>query len=102
MMNKWSLLTLNRKLQTMLGRDPFYGNARFFSIKEARNLLGKALNGIDYSIRWSTTLYPRILLLKESRFPFGAFLGLAAKFNPLTSATIARDANLSELWNIEL
>ena len=81
MMNKWSLLTLNRKLQVMLGRDPFYGNARFFSIIDARNLLGKALNGIDYSVKWSTTLFSRILLLKKSRLPFGAFLGLAAKFN---------------------
>jgi len=72
---------LNCKLQVMLGRDPFYGNARFFSIKDAKNLVSKVLNGIDYSMKWSTTLYPRILLLEESRYPFGAFMGLAAKFN---------------------
>lgn len=80
-MNKWSLPTLRRKLQVMLGRNPFYSNARFFSIADAKKLAGKALNRIDYSVKWSTTVFPRILLVKESRLPFGAFLGVAAKFN---------------------
>jgi ubiquinone/menaquinone biosynthesis C-methylase UbiE len=80
-MNKWSIPALRRKLQVMVGRNPFYSNARFFSIKDVKYLAGKALNRVDYSMKWSTTVYPRILLVKESRLPFGAFLGVAARFN---------------------
>jgi ubiquinone/menaquinone biosynthesis C-methylase UbiE len=80
-MNKWSLPTLRRMLQVMLGRNPFFSNARFFSITDAKNIAGKALKRIDYSMKWSTTVYPRILPVKESRLPFGAFLGVAARFN---------------------
>ncbi len=80
-MNKWSLPTLRRKLQVMLGRNPFYSNARFYSITDAKNFMRKALDRINYSVKWSTTVYPRILLVKRSKFPFGAFLGVAVKFN---------------------
>jgi ubiquinone/menaquinone biosynthesis C-methylase UbiE len=80
-MNKWSLPTLRRKLQVALGKNPFYSNARFYSIRDGRNFLTKALDGANYSIEWWTTVFPRILLVKESKLPFGAFLGVAVKFN---------------------
>ena len=80
-MNKWSLPTLRRKLQVMLGRNPFYSNARFYSIRDAKNFLRKALRTMNYSMKWSTTVFPRMLLVKRSKFPFGAFLGVAVKFN---------------------
>jgi ubiquinone/menaquinone biosynthesis C-methylase UbiE len=80
-MNKWSLPTLRRQLQVMLGRNPFYSNARFYSIIDAKNFLTKALGQVNYTTKWSTTVYPRILLMKTSKFPFGAFLGVGVKFN---------------------
>lgn len=80
-MNKWSLPTIRRKIQVMLGRNPFYSNARFYSIRDARYFMCKALEMINYEMKWSTTVYPRIMLIKRSRFPFGAFLGVAVKFS---------------------
>lgn len=80
-MNKWSLPTLRRKIQVMLGKNPFYSNARFYSIRDARNFMGSALDRINYRMKWSTTVYPRLLLIKRSRFPLGAFLGVAVKFS---------------------
>jgi ubiquinone/menaquinone biosynthesis C-methylase UbiE len=82
-MNKWSLPTMRRKIQVMLGRNPFYSNARFYSILDAKRVLRKALGKIDYTLKWSTTVYPRILLARKSQMPFGAFLGVAAKFASL-------------------
>ena len=80
-MNKWSLPTLRRKLQVAFGKNPFYSNARFYSIRDAVKFLTKALDGVSYSMVWSTTVFPRILLVKVSKLPFGAFLGVAVKFN---------------------
>jgi ubiquinone/menaquinone biosynthesis C-methylase UbiE len=79
-MNKWSLPTIRRRIQVMLGRNPFYSNAQFYSIRDARNFIRNALNKIHYRMKWSTTVYPRLLLVKKSRFPLGAFLGVGVKF----------------------
>jgi len=79
-MNRWSLPTLRRKIQVMLGKNPFYSNARFYSIRDAKNFMRKALDRINYKMKWSTTVYPRPLLIKRSRIPFGAFLVVAVKF----------------------
>jgi ubiquinone/menaquinone biosynthesis C-methylase UbiE len=81
LMNKWSLPTIRRKIQVMLGRNPFYSNARFYSILDARDFLRRALGRINYRMKWSTTVYPRIMFIRRSRFPFGAFLGIAVKFS---------------------
>ena len=80
-MNRWSLPTIRRRIQVMLGRNPFYSNARFYSILDARDFVRKALKNINYGMKWSTTVYPRMMLIKQSRFPFGAFLGVAVKFS---------------------
>jgi len=79
-MNRWSLPTVRRVIQVLLGRNPFYSNARFYSIRNAKKFIQDALNKTNYSLKWSTTVYPRILPLRKSRFPFGAFLVVAVKF----------------------
>ena len=83
-LNKWSLPILRERIQVMIGRNPFYSNARFYSIRDATNLIENALGRINYRIKWATTIIPRILLIKRSRFPLGAFLGLAVKTNQVT------------------
>lgn len=89
-MNKWSLPSIRRKLQVLLGRNPFYKNARFYSILGAKVFLDKALNGTKYRTRWSATVYPRLFPLRRSRLPFGAFLGVAVRFDATGEAN-ARD-----------
>jgi len=79
-MNRWSLPTIRRWIQVMLGRNPFYSNARFYSIRDARKFIRNALDKMDYTMKWSTTVYPRLLLVRKSRFPLGAFLVVAVKF----------------------
>jgi ubiquinone/menaquinone biosynthesis C-methylase UbiE len=77
LINKWSLPTLRKMLQTKRGRDQFYRNARFYSIRDMKRKLRQKLKG--YSIKnWRTTVFPSIFgNLESSRFPFGAFLGIA-------------------------
>jgi len=82
-LNKWSLPTIRRRLQVMVGRNPFYRNARFYSILDAKRLLREAFDRISYRMMWSTTVYPRMLLVRRSKLPFGAFLGVALRFNSL-------------------
>lgn len=79
-MNKWSLPTIRRKLQVMLGRNPFYRNARFYSVLDAKKLLRRAFDRSRYTLRWSTTVFPRIVPVQRSKLPFGAFLGLILRF----------------------
>ena len=81
MLNKWSLPALQRKFQVMLGKNPFYRNARFYSIKDAKCLVRKALHEINYEMKWSTTIHPRLALSKSSKIPIGAFLAVAVKFS---------------------
>jgi hypothetical protein len=64
----------------MLGRNPFYSNAKFYSIINAKNFMRNALVKINYRMKWSTTVYPRPMLVRKSRIPFGAFLVVAVKF----------------------
>ncbi len=84
-MNKWSLPTIRRKIQVMLGRNPFYTNARFYSIRDAKRLLRTAFRQLNYELAWWTTVYPRILLIRRSKLPFGAFLGVVLNFESLVS-----------------
>jgi ubiquinone/menaquinone biosynthesis C-methylase UbiE len=80
-MNKWSLPTIRRKLQVMLGRNPFYSNARFYSILDAKKIVRKAFGNVNFAFKWLTTVYPRPTFIRNSKLPFGAFLGVAARFN---------------------
>jgi len=80
LMNKWSLPTIRRIIQVKMNRNPFYKDARFYSVLDMKRILKTAL-GDRYAIsKWSTTVFPRILGDEESsHFPFGAFLGIAVR-----------------------
>jgi len=79
-MNKWSLPTIRRIVQVKTGKNPYYKNAKFYSIMDMKRVLKDAL-GERYTIPlWSTTVFPKILGNTEvSLVPFGAFLGIAVR-----------------------
>lgn len=80
LINKWSLPTLRRIIQVKMGKNPYYRNAKFYSILDIKQMLKDAL-GDGYSISyWSTTVFPKFFgEIQSSLFPFGAFLGVAVK-----------------------
>ncbi len=77
-MNRWSLPTLRRRIQVLLGKNPFYKNAHFFSILEAKRIL-RGVFGEESRIRWKNTVFPPFIPLKHSSLPFGAFLGISIR-----------------------
>jgi len=81
LMNRWSLTAVRRRIQELLGRNPFYKNVHFYSLPEIKRLIAQAFDGKRIRIRWSSTLFPPVPgLPQEARLPFGAFLGLAVVF----------------------
>ena len=85
LINKWSLPTLRRLIQVKMGKNPYYKNAKFYSIIDMKRTLKDAL-GDKYIISyWSTTVLPKIFgKVESSLFPFGAFLGIAVKLREKT------------------
>jgi len=80
LINKWSLPTLRRMIQVKMEKNPYYKNAKFYSILDMKQMLKDAL-GDAYTISyWNTTVFPNNLEeTQSSLFPFGAFLGVAVK-----------------------
>jgi ubiquinone/menaquinone biosynthesis C-methylase UbiE len=80
LINRWSLPTLRRIIQVKMGKNPYYRNAKFYSILDMKRMLKDAL-GDGYAIpHWSTIVFPKIFGdAQSSVFPFGAFLGIAVK-----------------------
>lgn len=80
MINKWSLPTLRRIIQVKMGKNPYYKNAKFYSILDMKRILKDALGDGSTIPNWSTVVFPKIFGdTKSSLLPFGAFLGIAAK-----------------------
>jgi ubiquinone/menaquinone biosynthesis C-methylase UbiE len=80
LMNKWSPSTVRRIAQVKMGKNPFYRNARFYSILDIRQVLRETFHDSHTVTYWNTTVFPKTLGAKESAlFPFGSFLGLAVK-----------------------
>ncbi|MGA3192982.1 MAG: class I SAM-dependent methyltransferase [Candidatus Bathyarchaeia archaeon] len=81
LMNKWSLSTIRRIAQVKMGKNPFYKNAKFYSILDIKRILRKTFHNTHTVDYWSTTVFPKALGSQESAFfPFGSYLGLAVKF----------------------
>lgn len=80
LMNRWSLPTVRRIIQVKMGKNPYYKNAKFYSILDMKQMLKDTL-GDKYVIPfWSTTVFPRIFRdVQSALIPFGAFLGIAVK-----------------------
>ncbi|MGI0079264.1 MAG: class I SAM-dependent methyltransferase [Nitrososphaerales archaeon] len=80
LMNSWSLPTMRRKVQLAFGKNDYYRNAHFYSIREMKRLTEKAFQDRARLLRWRTTLFPKPLgLERDTGNPFGAFLGIAIK-----------------------
>jgi ubiquinone/menaquinone biosynthesis C-methylase UbiE len=82
LMNKWSPPTIRRILQARMGRNPYYRNAKFYSIFDMRRILGETFSKRCNVTYWSTTVFPRAFGgIESSLFPFGSFLGIAVKLD---------------------
>jgi len=80
LINKWSLPTLRRIIQVKMGKNPYYKNAKFYSILDMKRMLKDALGDGYTTPYWSTTVFPKLFgEVQSSLFPFGAFLGIAVK-----------------------
>jgi len=80
LMNKWSLPTVRRIIQVKMNKNPYYKNARFYSILDMKTKLKDAFNNESTIPFWSTTVFSKIFGdLESSHFPFGAFLGISVK-----------------------
>jgi ubiquinone/menaquinone biosynthesis C-methylase UbiE len=80
LMNKWSPPTIRRIIQVKMNRNPYYKNAKFYSILGIKSKLKDALREAYNVPYWSTTAFTEILGNTESSLiPLGAFLGVAVK-----------------------
>lgn len=80
LINKWSLPTLRRMIQVKMGKNPYYKNAKFYSILDIKQILKDALGDAHTISYWNTTVFPNNFeKMQSSLFPFGAFLGVAVK-----------------------
>jgi ubiquinone/menaquinone biosynthesis C-methylase UbiE len=80
LMNKWSLPTIRRRLQVRRGKNPYYTNAKFYSIREIKRTLGETFHDRYALAYWTTTVFPKVFGHMESaHFPFGSFVGIAVK-----------------------
>jgi ubiquinone/menaquinone biosynthesis C-methylase UbiE len=75
MLNRWSLLGLQRRL-TGLFKPTTYGAARFYGMDELKRLL-QSVAGERARIVWHTTLFPRGWPWAEARLPWGGFIVMA-------------------------
>ncbi len=79
-MNKWSLPTIRRIIQVKLGKNPFYTNATFRSLRTIKRLVHETFPQERYEMLWTCTAFPKLLPLRVARLPIGSFLGVAIKF----------------------
>lgn len=71
-LNKYSLLSLKRRIKGIFLKDPIWSYARFFSIWELLRLI-KGLDG-NLKANWET-----VIPNSGGRNPFGAFIGILIK-----------------------
>jgi len=74
-LNRWSLLGLQRRLAGLLRRT-IYDAAHFYGVGELQRLL-RSVTGGKGRIGWHTTLFPRWWPRSQVRLPWGAFIGMA-------------------------
>lgn len=81
LMNAWSIPTIRRKIQIFFGLNPFYKNAHFYSIREIKKIISKAVKKDIYTLKSVSTVFPSFVPIKSSKLPLGAFLCVAVRFN---------------------
>jgi len=76
-MNKNSLSTLRKQLQSKTQKNSFYREAKFYSISDIKKMLDEIFPKRSLIAFWSTTVFPKGLgSFESSRLPFGDFLGI--------------------------
>ncbi len=83
LMNRWSLPTIRRVIQVKLGKNPYYYNARFYSLPMIKKKLKRAFEDRNYEfLDWRCAVFPKVFGIKKLvKFPLGgSFLGFGVKF----------------------
>lgn len=81
MMNRNSPKVLRRRVQQMIGKNPFYVTATFYTPEMLQKIIHEALAGRDYTIEWTATGLPKWFPVQQWNLPYGDFFGLYIKFN---------------------
>lgn len=81
MMNRNSPKVLRRRVQQLFGKNPFYVTATFYTPEKLIAIIHEALQGRDYSIRWTCTGLPKWFPVQQWGIPYGDFFGLHVQFN---------------------
>lgn len=81
MMNRNSPKVLRRRVQQLFGKNPFYITATFYTPASLRNIIDQALQGREYSVRWTCTGLPKWFPVQQWQRPFGDFFGLYIQFH---------------------
>lgn len=81
MMNRNSPKVARRRMQEVVGKNPFYLTATFYTPKKLTAIIHEALKGRDYTITWKTTGLPKWFPVQTWRQPYGDFFGLYVQFN---------------------
>src|SRR4051812_46523881 len=79
MMNRNSPKVVRRRVQQMLGKNPFYITATFYTPSMLIDKIGIALKGRNYSVEWTCTGLPKWFPVQQWSFPYGDFFGLYVK-----------------------
>lgn len=81
MMNRNSPKVLRRRIQQLLGKNPFYVTATFYTPQSLSAIIHRALRGRNYSIEWTVTGLPKWFPIQQWGIPYGDFFGLYIRFN---------------------
>ncbi|MEQ8553974.1 MAG: class I SAM-dependent methyltransferase [Cyclobacteriaceae bacterium] len=82
MMNRNTTKYIRRRTQQMLGKNPFYVTANFYTPKSLIKVIDEALEGEDYTVEWQCTGLPKWFPVQEWHVPIGDFFGVYVKRNP--------------------
>lgn len=74
-LNAHSLMGIVRRLEG-LKKTTIFNHAHFYSVGELSKLVRKSLSHRKNKLFWRTTLFPKLVPLKGSAFPFGGFIGM--------------------------
>jgi ubiquinone/menaquinone biosynthesis C-methylase UbiE len=74
-LNRWSLLALQRRLSGLL-RPTTYDRARFYSVRSLKRLLRSVADDAA-RIEWVTTLFPSWWPWPQAGLPCGGFIAMA-------------------------
>lgn len=81
MMNRNSTKVVRRRLQEVVGKNPFYLTATFYTPKKLTAIINQALPDRDFSITWKTTGLPKWFPVQTWNQAYGDFFGLYVQFN---------------------